>query len=326
MKGLAGIPQSTSMKHTLIAKLARFNRFIYNFNMVPTTHSRIGRWSARLLILTVVHVLVTVSHGCDKNEGGVGDEMINTTSVHMAGGKRLSALVLTESRGSRHPGLDAAMIMLNDHAWSRNWQIELSGNLMDPSGVLRDLESYDVIVFLLTTGSIFNKTQKKAFQRYVEKGGAVACINRGVTTHRTWKFFTSVIGARFHSSADSQEVRFRVLQKRSPIVRGIPHSWVAKEEVFNFRKPLELSKSEVLVAADDKSFTGGKHGTFHPVTWARRIGKVRSCVWVTTLGYLAGSYVGKRKADKALQRQILMGIEWAAMGTKRARKIASKSN
>lgn len=235
-------------------------------------------------------------------------------------GNLLSALVLTETAGYRHLALEAAREWTLKVARNRKWKVEFSSDLRLPLQKSRYLRRYDVIVFMITTGSIFSKNEKDAFERYVNRGGAVVAVHSGMVTNVDWPFFRDLMGARFSGHARTQEARFVVTDAKHATVRGLPRSWMMEDEVYNLRKPLPLNDINVILGVDDRSFVGGKHPTFHPITWTKRHGNLQSRIWVTTLGHLSASFNGKGSAVW-FQQHLAMGIEWAAMGGKQSRSM-----
>ena len=45
-----------------------------------------------------------------------------------------------------------------------------------------NLARYRAVVFLNTSGAVFDEPQKKAFQGYIHGGGGLAAVHQGITT------------------------------------------------------------------------------------------------------------------------------------------------
>lgn len=252
------------------------------------------------------------------------DVLANRTNIRMSfSANKFSALVLTKTKGFSHASIPSAKIMIKKQAGYRKWNLDIANDLIRPRNNLNSLQKFDVIIFLLTTGTIFSASQQVAFQKYVENGGAVVAIHSGMTSMPNWRFFSDLMGARFGGHPRVQHVRMVVKNRSNPSMKGIPKSWVTNDEIYNLAKPVKLSTSQVFVVADETSYNGGINGNYHPITWGRFNGKARSRVWVTTLGHNGDSYIGFKKSNQHFQRQVVQGIEWAAAGTQDARKRAN---
>src|SRR2546429_1558180 len=78
-------------------------------------------------------------------------------------------LVFSKTAGFRHASIMDGKIALQKLASEHNFAIDFS----EDSNVFTDanLAHYDAVVFLLTTGAIFDNNQKAAFERYIRGGG-----------------------------------------------------------------------------------------------------------------------------------------------------------
>lgn len=230
------------------------------------------------------------------------------------------ALVLTETAGYRHPAINSAQNLLRREAPNHNITIDFSLDLESPVNRLEELNSYDVIVFLITTKTIFSMKQEEAFKKYVEEGGAVVAIHSGMTTQPDSKYFRQLMGARFGGHPPTMNTRFVVLARNHGSTQGLPNSFHLFEEVYNLKKPLNIDGMHVVLSADENSYEGGTNGPIHPVTWTRKHGAVRSPVWVTTLGHVPKSFHGNSEEERFFQRHFVQGIAWAGKASRRSRR------
>src|SRR5213595_1789859 len=74
-------------------------------------------------------------------------------------------LVFSKTGGFRHASIKDGKIALQKLATEHNFKVDFS----EDSTVFTDsnLAHYDAVVFLLTTGAIFDNNQKAAFERYI---------------------------------------------------------------------------------------------------------------------------------------------------------------
>jgi len=84
--------------------------------------------------------------------------------------------------------------------------------------------------------------------------------------------------------------------------RHLPLQWKRKDEWYNFKK---LNKDiHVLLTIDEKTYTGGTNGDYHPMAWYHDYDGGRA--WYTELGHTDESYV-----DSNYLKHIPGGIEYA---------------
>src|SRR5256714_12207545 len=91
------------------------------------------------------------------------------SSTGGTGNCRKRLLVFSKTAAFRHASIKDGKIALQKLAAEHNFAIDFS----EDSTVFTDanLAHYDAVVFLLTTGAIFDNNQKAAFERYIRGGG-----------------------------------------------------------------------------------------------------------------------------------------------------------
>src|SRR2546429_1435293 len=89
-------------------------------------------------------------------------------------------LVFSKTAGFRHASIKDGKIALQKLASEHNFAIDFS----EDSTVFTDanLAHYDAVVFLLTTGAIFDNNQKAAFERYIRGGGGYVGVHSASDT------------------------------------------------------------------------------------------------------------------------------------------------
>src|SRR5206468_7814328 len=80
-----------------------------------------------------------------------------------------------------------------------------------------NLAHYGVVVFLLTTGEIFNDNQQAAFERYIRAGGGFVGIHSASDTEYRWPWYGQLVGAI--SQATRRSSRQRSTSRIPPIYR-----------------------------------------------------------------------------------------------------------
>jgi type 1 glutamine amidotransferase len=84
----------------------------------------------------------------------------------------------------------------------------------------------------------------------------------------------------------------------------LPVRWTRTDEWYNFRDA-PGDTVQVLVSLDERTYSGGKMGANHPITWRHPFDGGRA--WYTALGHTEESY-----AEPDFLAHLLGGIQWAA--------------
>lgn len=170
-----------------------------------------------------------------------------------------------------------------------------------------NLKKYAAIIFLSTTGTLFDAAQQKALQDYVHKGGGIVGIHAATDAEYEWPWYNQMMGAWFLSHPKQQTATLHITDRTHISTKHLPEQWVRKDEWYNFKN---ISKDvKVLITIDEKSYEGGKNGAFHPMAWYHNFEGGR--VFYTELGHVNESYT-----DPLFLKHILGGIRYA-IGKKR---------
>ena len=57
-----------------------------------------------------------------------------------------------------------------------------------------NLNRYAAVVFLNSSGEVFDEKQKAAFQGFIRGGGGLAAVHQGVTTLDKWPWYVALVG------------------------------------------------------------------------------------------------------------------------------------
>lgn len=183
------------------------------------------------------------------------------------------------------------------------------------------LKRFDVIVFNNMTGDALTLDQEKAFQDWLENGGAwIGLHGSGDNSHTDWPWYdTNVIGPEFighPADPQFQEARLVNLAAKHPIMRGIPSEWMHTDEWYSFDGTEALAGAVPLLGLDEDSYSpenlvygdredlrmgGGPAG--HPIAWTRCIKDGRA--FYSGLGHNHTSY-----DDPVYHRMLLNALDW----------------
>lgn len=177
-----------------------------------------------------------------------------------------------------------------------------------------NLKKYDAIVFLSTTGDVLNDEQQAAFEQYIRSGKGFVGIHAATDTEYDWPWYGKLVGAYFGSHPPGQqEAEFDVVDQNNIATRHLPAVWKKTDELYNFKWIGE--GLHVLIRIDENSYTGGKNGNDHPMSWYHTYEGSRA--FYTAMGHDEKSF-----ADPMYLKHLLGGIEYA-LGKKPAAVLKS---
>jgi hypothetical protein len=213
----------------------------------------------------------------------------------------LSVLVFSKTNGYRHASIPDGRAALRDLADEHGWQMTAT----EDSTVFRPdrLASFDVVVFLNTSGDVLGPKEQGVFRTFVEEGGGFVGVHAASDTEFDWPWYGRLVGAYFDGHPSVQEATVRV-EARTPSTRMLPASWTRRDEWYDFRSN-PRDAVQVLLAVDESTYKGGKMGDDHPIAWRHSVGDGRS--WYTAGGHTKSSY-----RSPLFRQHLLGGLRWAA--------------
>jgi type 1 glutamine amidotransferase len=167
------------------------------------------------------------------------------------------------------------------------------------------LKKYAALVFMSTTDSartLLGNDAEQALQRYIRAGGGFVGVHAATDAEYTWDWYGKMIGAYFLSHPKIQEAVLHVTDASHPATKGLPAEWKRTDEWYNFKNL--SSDIHVLITIDENSYTGGKNGNFHPMSWWHDFEGGR--IFYTELGHTSESY-----KDPLYLQHLLGGIKYA---------------
>jgi type 1 glutamine amidotransferase len=218
-----------------------------------------------------------------------------------AEGAGLRALVYTRTSGFRHTSIDEAVAALQSIATERGIE---AVHTEDPAAFSdAELGSYDVVVFLLTSGDVLAPGEQEALQRFVRSGGGFLGVHSASDTERDWPWYGRLVGAYSIGHPAVQPGVVRVTDRRHPSTAVVPARWARTDEWYDFdRNPRQ--NVHVLAGLSEASYQGGRMGSDHPIAWCHRFEGGRS--WYTAMGHTEESY-----AEPDFRALLGGGLAWA---------------
>ncbi|GJM32827.1 MAG: hypothetical protein DHS20C18_18280 [Saprospiraceae bacterium] len=195
------------------------------------------------------------------------------------------------------------------HAFNLDWH-------EDPAKFNEEsLKNYDVVIFLNTTGDIFNEDQQKAFEKFIQSGKGYVGIHSASDTEYEWEWYTKLVGRMFHIHPAIQTAIIQVEDSNFPGLERMPKNRLWTDEWYEFGEE-KIKSLNYLITVDEKTFApkvkwdkkvGNGMGDFHPLAWYHEYDGGRS--FYTGMGHMPSTY-----SDPLFLEHIFGGIYWAATG------------
>lgn len=215
-----------------------------------------------------------------------------------------SVLVFSKTKSYRHLSIPNGIQFLANLKCELNWNVDFSEDATDFTD--QNLKKYDVVLFLNTSGDIFNQKEQKAFKKFIKSGKGFVGIHAAADTEKKWFWYTEMLGATFKSHPKIQEatVLLNAVYNHST-TKHLKSKEIFKDEWYNFIKPVK-NNIQVLATLDETSYEGEKMNTKnHPIIWKHNFKGGR--IFYSGLGHTKETYL-----DKRFQKMIKEAILWAA--------------
>ena len=244
--------------------------------------------------------------------------IFGSTSILFAQ-KQFNALLVTTTRGWHHESIHAGVLAIQQLGIKHNFKVDL---LEDNNGFTdKTLSGYQVIIFLNTTGDIFNEEQQKSMERFIQSGKGFMGIHSASDTEYDWAWYTQLVGRMFHIHPAIQTARLNVLDATFPGLEGFANNKQWTDEWYEFG-PDQVIGLKTILSIDENSYnpkvvwgsnankiTGNGMGSFHPIAWYHDFDGGRA--FYTNLGHVPTDFT-----DPTYLSHITAGIVWAASGKK----------
>lgn len=228
-----------------------------------------------------------------------------------AGAHDIDVLVFTKTAGFAHSSIPTGVTAIQQLGAEHHFNVTVTS---DATTCVAALPAHDVVVFLNTTGDVFDAAQETAFKAWYQSGGGYVGIHAASDTEHGWPWYLDMVGAQFSGHPAIQSAKIKFLDRVHPITDVIDsatsarvESWTYSDEWYNFTAtPRE--KVHVLAVLDESSYSGGTHGNDHPIAWCREFDGGRSAY--LGMGHTEASY-----AQPIFRGLITNAIEWAGSET-----------
>jgi len=236
-------------------------------------------------------------------------------SLHAAAQKQFKALLVTTTRGWHHESQHAGVLAIQQLGVRNNFDVVI---WEDPGGFTdKYLEPFQVVIFLSTTGDIFDSTQQKVMERFIQSGKGFVGLHSASDTEYDWPWYNKLVGRMFHIHPVIQTAKINIVDTSFPGSQGFANNKLWTDEWYEFG-PEKISGLNYILAVDETSYNakvnwgakkGEGMGKLHPVSWYHNYDGGRS--FYTALGHMPSVY-----SDPAYLNHLYAGIYWAATGKK----------
>ena len=215
-------------------------------------------------------------------------------------------LIFSKTEGYRHACIPVATAALRKLCVDNGIAVDTTEDAEDFNE--KNLRRYNTVIFLCTTGDIFNPEQETAFERYIQAGGGYVGIHSATDTEYGWSWYGGLAGGYFTSHPEIQPATLVVKNHDHPATKHLGDVWQRTDEWYNFKNL--NPHTNVLLSIDESSYKGGANGANHPMSWYHEYDGGRA--FYTALGHTPESY-----SEPAFLQHVLGGIRYAVGKKKR---------
>jgi len=244
--------------------------------------------------------------GTNNAEAASGGAVTGGDSAGHAGsntaGVGASLLVFSRTADYRHDSIPAGIEALTKLATERGWQLAATEDASKFSDA--GLASYNVVIFLSTTGDVLNDAQQAAFERFIRSGKGFIGIHSATDTEYDWAWYGELVGAYFREHPAVQAADVVVEDAQNPATAQLPNPWRRSDEWYAFQSN-PRANVHVLLSLDENSYTPGvaNMGGDHPIAWCHEYDGGRA--FYTALGHTDQSY-----SDPLFMGQLAGAVSW----------------
>lgn len=228
-------------------------------------------------------------------------------------GGQFRVLLFTKTDGFHHESINEGVTAIRKlgerHNFSVSWQ-ENATVFND-----RQLENFEVIIFLNTTGNILNEEQQAAFEKFIRAGKGFVGIHSATDTEYEWEWYTKMVGHMFKIHPQIQSAMVKVIDRNFPGLETLPDAFLWTDEWYEFQPALSNDLHYIL-SLDESTYDpnvkwgeneGKGMGDLHPMAWYHEYDGGRA--FYTGLGHVPAVY-----QEPLFLAHLYGGIYWAAKG------------
>ncbi len=194
-------------------------------------------------------------------------------------------LIFHETQGYRHQSIENGIQAIQQLGDENDFECVVSRD--SRFFTENDLNSLDLVIFLNTTGDIFNTEEQIVFQNYMDNGGNFLGIHSAADTEYKWSWYGDLVGAYFNGHPEIQKADLSIQNPEHISLAHLDEKWTRTDEWYNYK---DINKGlNILLTIDERTYKGGTNGEFHPVAWYQNYLAGGKSVY-TGLGHTPESY------------------------------------
>lgn len=218
-----------------------------------------------------------------------------------------NVLVFSKTSGFRHGSIEAGIAMIQNLAAAYGYSVTTTED--SNAFTAANLQQYSTVVFMNTTGDVFNASQEAAFRSYIENGGGFVGAHSAADTEHDWPWFTDTLlgGAEFlHHGDGIPTSRLEIEQPTDPIMSHLGSEWYMRDEwYFWVSSPRGVGNIEVLANLDRSSYDSNYPVEDHPVIFKNTVGSGRA--FYTAIGHVDDNF-----SDANMMEMMRKAIDWTS--------------
>ena len=237
------------------------------------------------------------------------------SQISFSQAKQFKALLITATNGWHHESIHAGVLAIQQLGEKNFFDVEL---LHNPNGFTDAfVAQFKVIIFLNTTGDIFDSTKQKVMERFIQSGKGYVGIHSASDTEYEWAWYNRLVGRMFYIHPAIQTAKLNVIDPSFPGIMGFEQAGLWTDEWYEFG-PEKVTDLQYILAIDESSYNpkaewGTKKavgmGKLHPLSWYHAFDGGRA--FYTALGHVPAMF-----SNSVFLNHIYAGIYWAATGKK----------
>jgi type 1 glutamine amidotransferase len=219
--------------------------------------------------------------------------------------KPMRVLIFSKTAGFRHDSIEPGVAAFRRLGEQKGFSVS---HTEDATAITADkLKAFDVVMFLNTTGDIFNEAQQTAFEGFVRGGGGFVGIHSATDTEYGWEWYSKLVGAQFKSHPAIATADVHIEDPDHATCKHLPKVWRRTDEWYDFRAN-PRKEVHVLAVLDEKTYSGGQMGEDHPIMWCREFDGGRS--WYTGMGHTKETF-----EEPLFLETVYQGLRWVTRQT-----------
>lgn len=209
-------------------------------------------------------------------------------------------LIFSKTKGFRHKSIEYGRKVIAEMCLDNNIEVDSTEN--SALFTTKNLKQYNALIFLNTTGDLFNDKEQKALVKYIRDGGGFVGIHAATDAEYDWEWYGRMAGGYFKSHPKEQKAKVNIVNKDHASTKMLPDEIKRRDEWYDFKN---INPDIIVLATlDETSYKGGKMNNNHPIVWYHEFEGGR--IFYTGFGHTNETF-----DDPLMQKHILGGIKYA---------------